>query len=54
MRKGAADEQINPGVGDVHRVADLMMQKEGFAHVVQQHEHDDQPTQGINGLQAGR
>ncbi|MNP18503.1 hypothetical protein D3C76_1109870 [compost metagenome] len=50
--EGAAEEQPGVGVGDVHRVADLTVQEEGFAHVVEQHEDNDQAAQGVDAEQA--
>ncbi|MNJ68198.1 hypothetical protein D3C77_644250 [compost metagenome] len=50
--QGAADEQRRLGGVDGHRVADLAVQEEGLADVVQEHEQDHQAAQGIDALQA--
>ena len=52
MRQGAAEEQRRISSGHVHRVADLLMQVEGFANVIEQHEEDDQTAQGVDREQA--
>jgi len=50
--EGTADKQRGLGAVEAHRVADLTVQQEGFAHVVQQHEQDHQAAQGVDGKQA--
>ena len=52
MRQQPAGEQIGRRVGDHHRVRHLMVQIEGFAHMVQQHEQDHEAAQRINAMQA--
>ena len=52
VRQGTAGEQCRLGGIDGHRVADLAVQEEGFAHVVQEHEQDYQTAQCVDALQA--
>ncbi|MNM65519.1 hypothetical protein D3C81_769700 [compost metagenome] len=52
MGQGAAGEQRWVGGVDAHRVADLAVQEEGLADVIEQHEQNHQAAQGINALQA--
>ncbi|MCY1365016.1 hypothetical protein D9M69_518450 [compost metagenome] len=54
VRQGTVEEEQGFRLQDVHRVRHLPMQVEGLAHVVQQHEQDHQPTQGIDGVKAVR
>jgi hypothetical protein len=51
MRQSATEKQCWLGNSHVHRVSDLAMQEKGLAHMVQQHEQNDQPAQGIDGMQ---
>ncbi|KPY93291.1 hypothetical protein ALO43_200122 [Pseudomonas tremae] len=51
MRQCAAEKQGGLGACDLHRVEDLAVQEEGFPHVVQQHEENDQPAQSIDRAQ---
>ena len=48
MSKGATEKQGWLSAVDGHWVADLIVQKEGLANVVQQHEENHQPAQGID------
>ncbi|MCY1372958.1 hypothetical protein D9M69_601990 [compost metagenome] len=52
MSKCAAEKQRWLSGFDVHGVCYLTVQKERFAHVIQQHKEDYQSPQGINGQQA--
>ncbi|MNI27901.1 hypothetical protein D3C73_816570 [compost metagenome] len=52
VRQQAREKQERVGGRRVHRVTDLMMQKEGLAHMVKQHDDDDQAAQGVDGTQA--
>ncbi|MNN38152.1 hypothetical protein D3C81_1521350 [compost metagenome] len=51
MRQRATEKQRRFSAGNVHRVGDLAVQQKSFAHVVQQHEQNDQASEGVNGQQ---
>ena len=52
MRQGSTQKQVRRRVGHIHRVGNLKVQQEGFPHVIEQHEQDNQATQCIDRLQA--
>ncbi|MNO04955.1 hypothetical protein D3C81_2261600 [compost metagenome] len=52
MGECAAEKQRRFSAVDEHRVGDLAVQEEGFAHVIQQHEDDHQSPEGVDGHQA--
>ncbi|MCY1464110.1 hypothetical protein D9M71_820940 [compost metagenome] len=49
----AGEKQLGGNAQGIHRITDLAVQEEGFAHVVEQHEEHHQATQGVDRLQAG-
>ncbi len=53
MRQQPADEQGRLHLVHRHRVGHLGMQVKGFAHVVEQHQHDHGAAQLVDGGQAG-
>ncbi|MNT17603.1 hypothetical protein D3C72_1527610 [compost metagenome] len=54
VRQQAAEEQRRRRLRHQHRVGHLVVQVEGLAHVVQQHEQDHEAAQRVDGEQPGR
>ncbi|KAG0743896.1 hypothetical protein G6F24_016178 [Rhizopus arrhizus] len=51
MGQQAASEQGRGYAGRIHRVADLVLQEKGLAHVVEQHQQHDGAAQLVDGGQ---